>query len=72
MPPDVHAALDAATDAAAHLRAQIADLAHAVETNDTEAIVTAARSLVSNSDRTALSQDSPDRPEHGSDQGESP
>jgi len=46
MPRDVHAALASAADAAASLRAQLTDLAAAVELDDEDAIVLAARRLL--------------------------
>jgi len=46
MPRDVHAALRAAANAAATLRAQLSDLAAAIERGNEDAIVVAARALV--------------------------
>ena len=73
MPPDLHSALTKATHAAAHLRNRVAELAHAVETDDAGAIVKAARALVSRDDTPTPPRDSPDQPEHlpEPDEGES-
>lgn len=60
MPPNVHTALRTAADAAATLRAQLSDLATAVENDDNEAIVRSARSLVSGD--TEPWRKNPDRP----------
>jgi len=46
MPRDVHTALRTAADAAATLRAQLSDLATAVEHGNEDAIVLAARAFV--------------------------
>ena len=68
MPPDVHAALRTATESAAHLRAQLSDLAAAVEQGNDDAIVLAARALVTG-EPAITNPNSPDTPEPRTDPG---
>ncbi len=68
MPPDVHAALRSATDAAAHLRSQLSDLAATVERGNEDAIVLVARALVTG-EPAITNPNSPDTPEPRTDPG---
>ena len=68
MPRDVHAALRAAANAAATLRAQLSDLATAVERGNEDAIVLAARALVVSS-AAVTDPHSPDMPGTGTTTG---
>jgi len=68
MPRDIHAALRTAADAAATLRAQLSDLAAAVEQGNEGAIVLAARALVV-SNAAVADPHSPDTPGTGTDSG---
>ena len=76
MPPDIHAALARAANAAANLRARLSDLATAVECGDEDAIVLAARALVTGDAAITLPPHSPEPPETKADpelcEGESP
>lgn len=75
MPPEIHAALASAANAAANLRAKISKLAAAVERGDEDIIVIAARALVTSDDASSDSH-SPGTPEvitdPGPNEGESP
>lgn len=73
MSPDVHAALRSATEAAAHLRKLMSNLAAAVERDDPEIIVRCARALVASATMFTTTPDSPDQPGPypGPDEGES-
>ena len=70
MPRDVHAALRTAADAAAHLHAQLSNLAAAVEHGDVDAIVLAARALVTG-EPAITNPHSPETPEPKTDLGQS-
>ena len=74
MPPRLHAALNSVTEAAAHLRTLLSELAAAVEREDPEIIVRCARALVASATTSTLLPDSPDTPEThpGPNRGESP
>ena len=70
MPRDVHAALASAARAAAGLRAQLCDLAAAVEHGNEDAIVLAARALVTG-EPTGTDPHSPEPPEPKANPGRS-
>ena len=74
MPPDIHAALKSATEAATRLRKLLSDLAAAVESDDPETVSKCARVLVASAATSTLRPISPDQPEThpGPDEGESP